>query len=443
MASPESSRPGRRPADARSPGCRTSPARTATAAAAVADEPDAGVSPAPRSQTSTRSSFGPTGSHELHVRALGEARGASRAQGPARADRLASARRAGRPHAGCRRATGTISTRRPSTSKACDRADRHLADVDLRVRPAEHARVDVPAPRRRSRPRRAPLSRRASMRRSGRRSRTSPPSTRPGSRSTTSACASSRAVTSSTPSRADARGAVAQAPHARGRERTGILPLDDEVGVAERVPLLEAHRSGGYRCASATISSATSPGRPLAVERDEPGDPPHPLPLVGRVAARSDDDRARAPPPARALRSRRGRAPSRRFARRGFPSAARTSVDDPALEHRLRPLAGSAARGRRSRPSSPQISVGRRVTPLQSRVLPGDQRAARLRQLERADEALPIVRVDRLGGRRVEPARAAVGGGTVGVHLALDPLRARAGSTPVAGRSRSASAARR
>ena len=48
------------------------PRSTATAAAATDDEPDALVSPAPRSQTSTRQVVPPVDANELDVRALGE-----------------------------------------------------------------------------------------------------------------------------------------------------------------------------------------------------------------------------------------------------------------------------------------------------------------------------------------------------------------------------------
>ena len=159
------------------------------------------------------------------------------------------------------------------------------------------------------------------------------------------------------PVRADARRVVAQAPDALGCERAGILPLDDQVRVAERMPLLEAHRPGRLPLRQSDDLVCHLSGGPLAVERDEPGDPSHPLPLVGGVAARPDDDALERLRAARAARSRRGRAPSP-------PSARAAPRERPAPPRRPRPRTshprapGCVARGRRSRPPARRSASG-------------------------------------------------------------------------------------
>ena len=64
------------------------------------------------------------------------------------------------------------------------------------------------------------------------------------------------------------------------------------------------------------IAVAISSTRPGAVDRHDPGDPAHPLPLVGGVAAGADDDALARLRPRAALRSRRARGSSPPFARR-------------------------------------------------------------------------------------------------------------------------------
>ena len=94
--------------------------------------------------------------------------------------------------------------------------------------------------------------------------------------------------------------------------------------------------------------------------------------------------------------------------------------DDPVLEHRIRALPDASLEDvARDRQPADQRRVTRCAAP--QSLLPRDERPAGLRQLERTDQALPIVGVNRLGGCRVDLGEASVGGGTVGVDLTLDP----------------------
>ena len=108
-------------------------------------------------------------------------------------------------------------------------------------------------------------------------------------------------------------------------------------------------------------------------------------------------------------------------------SAARTSATTPCVEHRL---------GARDDP--PLELVGRDLEPddhgrVPGRARPeaivvGHERRARLRELERADEAPLVVRVDGLGCARIEAGEPRVRRSRIALDLGQDPLtHARAG----------------
>ena len=246
----------------------------------------------------------------------------------------------------------------------------------------------------------------------------------------------------------DPRVDVAEPPHALRRQRARVGLLDDQVGVAERVPLLEPHREEARptrecdrarpRCAT---TSAQSPPATQAVET-RAGDPPHPLALVRGVPARAHDDRLER------LGSRAARdllEPERLLARCATPlpaSAARTSSTTPRAN--IAPSArGSAARARPARRrarrsasgvASPSTRAGRCVRP-RATCPPRPARAPGRR-------ALAVVRVDGRGGGRVELGEPACAGAAVVVDARAAIRVARLGAT-AGGTSRSASAARR
>ena len=106
-------------------------------------------------------------------------------------------------------------------------------------------------------------------------------------------------------------------PRPAGVRRPRVVALDDDVRVTERAP-----RRGS---ASATSSAGRS-----AVDEHDARDPPHPLPLVRRVASRARDDAlARLRRRGSVASSSRPERLARPCARRARRSAARTSSTTP------------------------------------------------------------------------------------------------------------------
>ena len=118
------------------------PRAIATAAAAVADEPEADVSPAPLSQTRTRSSFGPTGSASCTLVRAGNLSCRSTA-GPnrRRSSRVAPSRRI--TACGLPSATGLISTVSSPEVESLGLRNGDDPDIDLDIVCPDHPRVDA------------------------------------------------------------------------------------------------------------------------------------------------------------------------------------------------------------------------------------------------------------------------------------------------------------
>ena len=159
-------------------------------------------------------------------------------------------------------------------------------------------------------------------------------------------------------------------------------------------------RATGVGASRARISSAISPAGRSAANGDEARDPPHPLALVGGVAADARGCRPRPP---------RSRGSVGEVAR---PWIARAVARDRAGERRatssstprsnIAAVRASIRRSSSSRgTSSPTIDgrVARVLGP--EPVLARGERAAELDQLERADDAAPVVRVHAGGRLRV------------------------------------------
>ena len=161
---------------------------------------------------------------------------------------------------------------------------------------------------------------------------------------------------------------VTQATHAVHRQVPGVGLLDEDVRVAEGVPLLEPH--GCVRlppCEPEQFVRDVGRGtRP--VDHPDPRDPAHPLPLVCGDRRVRTTIRSSASVEGSSTISRR---PSAFSAVRETPAAraARTSSTTPRAN-----ISSARCRMRSARTSAgtsrPAISVGRRVASLQSRSLP-------------------------------------------------------------------------
>ena len=110
-------------------GLSLQPRATAAAATATADEPDAAVSPAPRSQTSDGDDVARLGARELDVRAVAETADASRSRARAGAGRRARARSRSTTACGLPTSTGTIVSRSPARSSSSSSDDVDLAEL--------------------------------------------------------------------------------------------------------------------------------------------------------------------------------------------------------------------------------------------------------------------------------------------------------------------------
>ena len=152
---------------------------------------------------------------------------------------------------------------------------------------------------------------------------------------------------------ADPEADVAEAPHAIRDEVATVGPLDEEVRVAERVPLLEAHR---LRLPAYVREDVRGDGRRVAggFHENDAGNSPHPLALVRGVPPRADDDPLERVAPARALRSRAVRASSPPCATRaarallGPPRRPRARTSPPPGHGCVVPARRSRPRARRS-----------------------------------------------------------------------------------------------
>ena len=206
----------------------------------------------------------------------------------------------------------------------------------------------------------------------------------------------------------------------RGQLPGQRVALDDDVVVAERLPLLEPHRRPGYprseqprRSRAATSASS----RPRAVDRRDVLHPPHP----GELAAGEAPLGALHRLDVAARAARRSRSPPARCARRRRASALRTSSSAP------RRTISSTRASIRARSSSRSI-----VSPTSG---VGTRRPLAPEPLRRS------------GGRRSRAARARSGGrsacGRSGARPRRAPARARREAPPGRARSRSASTSAR
>ena len=193
---------------------------------------------------------------------------------------------------------------------------------------------------------------------------------------------------------------VAEPPDAlRGKlPRVGLL--DEQVCVAECVPLLEPHPGRGYPRARETMSSAISSGGLAASTWTRSG--------IRRIHFRwyaayrrvrtTMRSSAVGPPASRSLRDR---GPSRQCATRAGRDRRAHLLDDALREHRLRALPDpplEESRARRRGPRRASAVAWRPPEPVSA----GHERLARFRELERADETLAIVRMDSLRGDGIE-----------------------------------------
>ena len=172
--------------------------------------------------------------------------------------------------------------------------------------------------------------------------------------------------------------------------------------------------------------------RPGAIHANEAGDPAHPLPLVGGVAAGTDDDALAAPQPRAGLRSPRGQAPWQLFARRPRPVQLSTSATTPGAQHRCSVRAkmrrssssggifgasrsGSGAGWRSPRDGRRPARATRRHPPAREPARAAVHRLVHRRRRARIELGQPLVRGCRIGidlGPDAFPHAATGGGGT-------------------------------
>ena len=270
------------------------PRVTAAAPTATADDPEALVSPAPRSHTSTRITLPRVEARQLHVRPPGE-------------PRVHLERRADSKEVVPREHVATHDRMRVAD---VDRNERHRSPAQVERLVLPHRRLsdllpdeppgnggtDAPDP---PSPPRLPRGLRrggATPPRSGFRFPTSPRSSRRGSRSRSPRVTAPCVSTSTTPSLPIPVLGSQSLPDAIGRQRLrrrAARPARTRcrAHATSRTASRRRLDDGARRHPAAFDDVGRDRLRvALAVQQHDAGDPPHPLLLVARVARRPDDD---------------------------------------------------------------------------------------------------------------------------------------------------------
>ena len=350
------------------------PRATATAATATDDDPDAVVSPAPRSHTRRSDLVASRRGATSWTFVRSGKRGCVSISGPSRSRSLARRRvAAGRRHVGCRPTAVVNSTasRRRRSSRARRRRPRPCpcstssAVEHPRARPSRAARTIATSARAG-----AAASQRAAMRVplpdisadravgvpdhasrlalvDARRPRATPSAPMPRLDVAETAHALRRELACLGAARR--RGSCYRA-RATSRSARPHLTVDDR---SRRSYRGAGRRAGVPRAGveSAARRQVENRGhhvhrRTVCVDDDEPRDPPHPFPLVGSVLARPHDDPVTCFVGPGACAISAARAPCRRFRDRRRPAPAATSSTTPRVEHRVGARGRSAARAR-------------------------------------------------------------------------------------------------
>ena len=190
-----------------------------------------------------------------------------------------------------------------------------------------------------------------------------------------------------------------------------LVPLDDQVVVAERLPLLESHQAPESRISCATVVRV-APGH---VDHAHPGELAHPRQLAPRVVARAALHRLHV-----AASSSSKPSALRAVSRRTRRVRAQHLLARARREHRLHARVDPRVqRLALHRQPDQQRRVAHLLAPQLRRRRRGGSQLARVEQLERAHDPLAVVRVDRLAPptARAAASRACSAGAPVAFEL--------------------------